>query len=175
LHQIIDELLDNAIKYSPDGGDIHLHVHDPDPNAGVVELIVTDTGLGIPASERELLFDRFHRGADTRHSDFKGAGLRLTLVRLLVEAHNGTITIDPDHQPGTRILVRLPTTPTITAAQPAGTAATTAPDRLTPVPGAAPGAGRVRRLLLAGGPRSLPDAELRTRPSRTSASGEPAT
>jgi PAS domain S-box-containing protein len=108
LRQVIDELLSNAIRYSPDGGDIHLRVHDPDD--GVVKLTVTDTGLGIPAHERDQMFDRFHRAADTRHSALKGAGLGLTLVRILVEAHNGTVTIDPDHRPGTRIVVRLPTT-----------------------------------------------------------------
>jgi signal transduction histidine kinase/PAS domain-containing protein len=109
LRQILDELLANAVKYSPDGGDIHLCVLDPDPDDGVVELSVTDTGLGIPAHDREHLFDRFQRGGNARNSTLKGAGLGLTLVRVLVEAHGGTITIDPDHQPGTRIVVRLPT------------------------------------------------------------------
>jgi signal transduction histidine kinase/PAS domain-containing protein len=137
LRQIIDELLTNAIKYSPDGGDIHLSVHHPDPDDGVVELTVTDTGLGIPAQEREHLFDRFQRGGTARHSTLKGAGLGLTLVRLLVEAHAGTITIDPDHQPGSRIVVRLPA-PTTAAAQPDDTAATTQ-NRSTPPPGRAPG------------------------------------
>jgi signal transduction histidine kinase len=117
LRQIIDELLANAIKYSPDGGDIHLRVHDPDPDDSVIELTVTDTGIGIPAHEREQLFDRFQRGGNARHSTLQGAGLGLTLVRILVEAHGGTITIDPEHQPGTRIVVRLPE-PAAASAQP---------------------------------------------------------
>jgi PAS domain S-box-containing protein len=138
LRQIIDELLTNAIKYSPDGGDIHLRVHEP--HSGVAELTVTDPGLGIPAHEREQLFGRFERGT-ARHSTLKGAGLGLTLVKILVEAHGGTITIDPDHQPGTRIVVRLPV-PVAGPVAPAGATATQhGPDAL---PGRAPGPGYAR-------------------------------
>jgi signal transduction histidine kinase len=159
LRQIIDELLTNAIKYSPDGGDIRLSVHDPD--GGAVELTVTDTGLGIPAHEREQLFDRFRRADNARHSTLKGAGLGLTLVRILVEAHAGTITIDPDHQPGTRIVVRLPTL-TTAAAQPDNTAATTQIVRL-PRPAEPPAPDPALRLP-AGAPRSMPDAPRHGRP-----------
>ncbi|WP_433790831.1 ATP-binding protein [Actinoplanes sp. CA-252034] len=66
----------------------------------------------------------------------KGAGLGLTLVKILVEAHGGTITIDPDQQPGTRIVVRLPV---VGSAQPVCTTATQ--DRSAPLPGTAHGAG----------------------------------
>ncbi len=135
LRQIIDELLGNAIKYNLNGEDIHLGVHDRD--SGVVEITVTDAGLGIPALERERLFSRFYRADNARHSTFQGAGLGLTLVRVLVEAHGGTITIDPDHQPGTRIVVRLPAR-TALSAQRTGA---TAPTRIssTAQPGPAPG------------------------------------
>ncbi|MEV4283560.1 sensor histidine kinase [Actinoplanes xinjiangensis] len=135
LRQIIDELLANAIKYSPDRGDIHIRVHEP--HEGVAELTVTDPGLGIPAHEREQLFGRFERGT-ARHSTLKGAGLGLTLVKVLVEAHGGIITIDPDHQPGTRIVVRLPTS---AAAAVGATAVQDGPD---PLPGRAPGPGYAR-------------------------------
>ncbi|MEU4625410.1 ATP-binding protein [Actinoplanes sp. NPDC023801] len=106
LRQIIDQLLSNAIKYSPDSGDIHIHAHD---NAsGVIELTITDSGIGIPAEDREQLFTRFHRASNARHTAIGGTGLGLALVRALVHTHGGTITHDPDRQPGTRIIVRLP-------------------------------------------------------------------
>ncbi|GAA4969361.1 hypothetical protein GCM10025331_73090 [Actinoplanes utahensis] len=106
LRQIIDQLLSNAIKYSPNGGDIHISAHHND--TGVIELTVTDTGIGIPVDDRAHLFTRFHRAGNARHTAIGGNGLGLALVRALVHAHNGTITHDPDHQPGTRIIVRLP-------------------------------------------------------------------
>ncbi|WP_172898766.1 MULTISPECIES: ATP-binding protein [unclassified Actinoplanes] len=106
LRQIIDHLLSNAIKYSPDGGDIRISAHEHD--TGVVELAVVDPGIGIPAEDHQQLFTRFHRAGNTRHSYIPGTGLGLALVRALVHAHGGTITYDPHHRPGTRITLRLP-------------------------------------------------------------------
>ena len=106
LRQIIEQLLSNAIKYSPHGGDIHISAHDHD--SGIVELAIADTGIGIPADDRGTLFTRFHRAVNARHTTIGGTGLGLALVRALVHAHHGTITHDTTHHPGTRITVRLP-------------------------------------------------------------------
>jgi signal transduction histidine kinase len=106
LRQIVEQLLSNAVKYSPEGGDIVITASGDDPD--VAELAVADAGIGIPAADREHLFNRFHRGANARHTAILGNGLGLPLVRGLVEAHGGTISLDPGHQPGTRIVVRLP-------------------------------------------------------------------
>ncbi|MEU4625137.1 ATP-binding protein [Actinoplanes sp. NPDC023801] len=106
LRQIVGQLLSNAVKYSPDGGDIVNTASGEDP--AVAELAVADSGIGIPAADREHLYTRFHRGANARHTAILGNGLGLPLVRGLVEAHGGTISLDPGHRPGTRIVVRLP-------------------------------------------------------------------
>jgi signal transduction histidine kinase len=106
LRQIVDQLLSNAIKYCPGGGDIRINVAEDGPD--VVELAVADRGIGIPDGDRDLLFTRFHRGANARHTAIPGNGLGLPLVRGLVEAHGGTVHLDPAHHPGTRIVVRLP-------------------------------------------------------------------
>jgi PAS domain S-box-containing protein len=140
LRQIIDELLGNAIKYNLNVEDIHLGVHDRD--SGVVELTVTDAGLGIPAPEREQLFSRFYRADNARHSASKGAGLGLTLVRVLVEAHGGTITIDPDHQPGTRIVVRLPACTALSAQRTGAPAPTQNRSAALPARAGAPASAR---------------------------------
>ena len=106
LRQIVDQLLSNAVKYSPGGGDIRITADGSDPD--VAELVVTDTGIGIPDEDRERLFARFHRGGNARHTAIPGHGLGLPLARGLVAAHGGTIALDPSHHPGTRIVVRLP-------------------------------------------------------------------
>ncbi|GIE30704.1 hypothetical protein Ait01nite_037490 [Actinoplanes italicus] len=106
LRQIVEQLLSNAVKYSPEGGDIVITACGDDP--AVAELAVADAGIGIPAADREHLYTRFHRGANARHTAILGNGLGLPLVRGLVEAHGGTISLDPGHRPGTRIVVRLP-------------------------------------------------------------------
>jgi GAF domain-containing protein len=106
LRQIVDQLLSNAVKYCPGGGDVRVTGFEDGPD--VVELAVADRGIGIPDGDRELLFTRFHRGANARHTAIPGNGLGLPLVRGLVEAHGGTVHLDPAHHPGTRIVVRLP-------------------------------------------------------------------
>ena len=106
LRQIIDHLLSNAVKYSPHGGEVQVTVSGAD--RGIVEVAVTDTGVGIPEPDRARLFTRFHRAGNARHTAIAGNGLGLALVRALVEAHGGTVTHDPTHQTGTRIIVRLP-------------------------------------------------------------------
>ncbi len=72
-----------------------------------VALWLTNHGIGIPPDDRDQLFDRFYRGSNARHN-IPGTGLGLTLVRTLVQAHGGTVALDPSQEDGTRILVRLP-------------------------------------------------------------------
>ncbi|GGN20091.1 hypothetical protein GCM10010109_33710 [Actinoplanes campanulatus] len=104
LRQVVDNLLSNAVKYSPDGGDIHVELVAGEDFA---ELAVTDSGIGILPDDRDRLFDRFYRGDNARHN-IPGSGLGLTLVRAIVQAHCGTVALDPTKKDGTRILVRLP-------------------------------------------------------------------
>lgn len=102
LFQMLVNLLDNAIKYAPDGSEITLALVDDDAMAC---LTVEDRGPGIPAHERERVFDRFQRLEAHRGSP--GAGLGLSLVRAIVLRHGGSIRLD-DAEPGLRVRVWLP-------------------------------------------------------------------
>jgi signal transduction histidine kinase len=109
LRQLVDNLLSNAVNYSPDGGEVTVTlgvVHDPAP---AVELTVSDTGIGIPADEREHVFRRFYRSTRARDRGIPGTGLGLALCRIVTDLHHGTIAITgTDGNEGTTFLVRLP-------------------------------------------------------------------
>lgn len=103
VHQIITNLLTNAIKFTPAGGRVDVDVTAERSSA---RLVVTDTGVGIPPDERPRVFDRFWRG--TQAQTTSGSGIGLSVVAELVAAHQGTVTIDAGHHPGTRFVVLLP-------------------------------------------------------------------
>jgi two-component system phosphate regulon sensor histidine kinase PhoR len=85
LEQILDNLLGNAIKYSPDGGEVKLGLYD---EGSTVRLDVSDQGLGIPERHRDRIFDRFHMvDDDVDHRSVKGTGIGLYLVKALAQAH----------------------------------------------------------------------------------------
>ena len=106
LRQVLDNLLGNAVKYTPAGGRIEVAVAR-DPAAGVT-LTVADTGIGIPEEERGRLFERFFRASTAVRSGIRGTGLGLAVTRTIVEAHGGTITAAPRDGGGTVFTVRLP-------------------------------------------------------------------
>ncbi len=100
LEQIVANLLDNAIKFTPEHGRIGLAVESGPVD---VALRVTDNGPGIEPADRDKVFERFYRsGRTTAHP---GNGIGLAVVQQLVRAHHGTITVD-DHDPGTIVTVR---------------------------------------------------------------------
>jgi signal transduction histidine kinase len=112
VEQVLYNLLDNAIKYTPDGGAIEIVAAASDAE---VTVSVTDDGLGIPPEELDRLFDRFQRGASARMRQIKGTGLGLAICRGLVEAHGGRIWAEsPVHpeaaagSPGTAMRFTLP-------------------------------------------------------------------
>lgn len=104
LRDVVDNLLSNAVKYSPDGGDVRIHLSE---QHGAVELTIADAGIGIPADERDQLFRRFYRASNARDRGIPGTGLGLPIVRTIVAAHHGTITLAA-HEPGTAVTIRLP-------------------------------------------------------------------
>ena len=105
LRQVVDDVLANAVRYSPHGGDVRVRLRD---RAGMAELTVTDHGIGTPAEERDRVFDRFYRASNVRHQGIAGQGLGLSLARTIVELHGGTIRLT-GHQPyGTTVVIRLP-------------------------------------------------------------------
>ncbi|MEV6492113.1 ATP-binding protein [Actinoplanes sp. NPDC051633] len=105
LQQIVDNLLGNAVKYSPDGGRISVRL----TSAGrAAELSVSDTGIGVAPDEREKLFTRLYRSSMVRDRAIPGTGLGLALSRAVVHRHHGTIELSDHEGPGTTVLVRLP-------------------------------------------------------------------
>ncbi len=108
MRQVIANLIENAISYTPEGGRVDVEVTT---GPAEVSLSVTDTGPGIPGDELEHVFDRLYRVDPSRNRATGGAGLGLAIVRQLVEAHGGTISAESPVHPegnGTRFTVRLP-------------------------------------------------------------------
>jgi signal transduction histidine kinase len=102
LFQLVANLLDNALKYAASGTRVAVKLFSNDE--GVV-LVVSDHGAGIPAADRERVFDRFVRLEEHRGS--AGSGLGLSLVRAIAHRHGGSVTLE-DNAPGLRAVVRLP-------------------------------------------------------------------
>jgi signal transduction histidine kinase len=106
LMQIIDNILDNAVKYSPDGGTISVTVARDGPMA---VLTISDTGIGIPAELLPRVFHVFVQGEQTLQRALGGLGIGLTLVRRLADMHEGSVDIDSAGAGlGTRVVLRLP-------------------------------------------------------------------
>jgi signal transduction histidine kinase len=103
---ILDNLLENAIRYSPRGSRIELAL---EPNGSRPAFVVADNGPGIPAPEREHIFERFYRGSEGR-STGSGTGLGLAIVAELAERWNGTVELL--NGPGTRVRASFPAAPT---------------------------------------------------------------
>jgi signal transduction histidine kinase len=106
LEQILSNLLTNALKYTPPGGQIRVHV---EPNDDMVELRVADTGVGIDAPMLSRIFDLFTQADSSLDRSKGGLGIGLTLVRSLVELHGGTVSASSAGRgEGSVFLVRLP-------------------------------------------------------------------
>jgi signal transduction histidine kinase len=100
--RVLDNLLDNAIKFTPGGGMVSVKLRQ---QGGWAELWVQDTGIGIPVDDLPQLFSRFHRGHNA--TSYPGSGLGLAIVAAIVEGHGGQVTAE-NTAPGARFCVRLP-------------------------------------------------------------------
>ncbi len=105
LSRALWNLLDNAVKYSGESRAIAMSVQNDGES---VSLSVSDHGLGIPRSEQKLIFDKFARGAYAREHHIRGAGIGLTMVRHIVEAHGGTINLVSAPGAGSTFTIQLP-------------------------------------------------------------------
>lgn len=106
IAQLVDNLLENAVKYSPEGGPIEVRVWR---ERDVVRLTVTDRGIGIPGDDLAHLFDRFHRGANVDDRRFSGMGLGLFICRGIAEQHDGRLwACSPGPGHGSTFHVELP-------------------------------------------------------------------
>ena len=105
LMQLLMNLLDNAIKYTSEGGNVRLLLSVKD---GFAVIEVSDTGRGIPASALPHIFERFYRQTDPRDSRVTGFGLGLAISKWIADAHGGSIEVVSEEGKGSRFTVRLP-------------------------------------------------------------------
>ncbi len=109
VEQILTNLLANAAKYTPPGGEVEVSASS---NQSQVMLAVSDNGPGVPEGEREAVFDKFYRGPDALRRSEPGSGLGLAIVKSLVELHGGSVSVENVNggvgKHGARFIVNLP-------------------------------------------------------------------
>jgi signal transduction histidine kinase len=108
LERALSNLVENALKYSPDGGTVRVTI-SPLSEGGVeyVLLSVSDEGIGIPESDLERIFDRFQRGSNVPER-LSGSGVGLSYVREIVVRHGGSIAVESQVSKGTTFTIQLP-------------------------------------------------------------------
>lgn len=105
LEQVLGNLLENAVKYSPEGSDITVAVDD---KGDALVTAVCDRGIGIPADELNQVFERFHRGRQVSSTNYGGLGLGLYITKQIIERHGGTIWVESKEGQGTTFYFSLP-------------------------------------------------------------------
>ncbi|WP_169745135.1 ATP-binding protein [Cryptosporangium arvum] len=114
LRQAVDHLIDNAVRYSPEGGDVEVSL---DLSGHALALTVTDSGIGIPDNELELVTRRLRRGSRSTERKIRGTGLGLAIATTVLARHGGTLELRSRGEQGTTATARLPLRPPV-AAQP---------------------------------------------------------
>ena len=105
LERMLVNLLTNAVKFTPDGGRVELQLRALSENT---EIVISDTGMGIPEDEQAKLFTRFFRSSTATERAIQGTGLGLTIVQAIVALHGGRIDVESAPQRGTTVTVSLP-------------------------------------------------------------------
>ncbi len=106
MGQVLRNLITNAVKFTPSGGQVRVLARE---TADAIELEVRDSGIGISQEHFGRIFERFYQvGNATTRGRFQGQGLGLAIVRIIVEGHGGTVTVDSKPQRGSSFVVRLP-------------------------------------------------------------------
>lgn len=105
MAQVIENLLTNAVRYTPAGGSVSVSVGG---DADHLHLVVSDTGVGIAPKDQERLFEQFFRAAEARASAIRGIGLGLAIVKAIVDAHGGEVALESEPGRGTTVTVRIP-------------------------------------------------------------------
>lgn len=105
MHQVITNLLFNAIKFTPSGGKIDIHVSQ---SRATVSFRIGDNGQGIPPDEVSQIFERFYMAEPSRNSQLGGQGIGLSIVKSIIHAHHGTISVDSVYGKGTTFTITLP-------------------------------------------------------------------
>ena len=108
IAQVVENVLSNAVKYTPDGGSVSISLAENSARHGY-DIVVTDTGMGIPVEEQSQLFTKFYRALAVRNGAIPGMGLGLSICQKIVEAHDGQLMLTSKPGVGTRVTVFLPT------------------------------------------------------------------
>jgi signal transduction histidine kinase len=108
LTQVLDNLVSNAVKFTDEGGVVTVTVNG---DGSSLELVVRDSGIGVPSEEQGQVFTRFFRASTATRRAIPGTGLGLAISRALVEQHGGTISFSSREGEGTTVTVRLPAAP----------------------------------------------------------------
>lgn len=108
LSLMVRNLIDNAVRYTGDGGSVDVSVRAEDDS---VVVKVADTGIGIPQRELPRIFERFYRVDRARSRETGGTGLGLSIVRHVTENHGGEVSVESELGQGTVFEVRLPMAP----------------------------------------------------------------
>ncbi len=112
LLQVMTNLLDNAVKYTPPRGTIVVTAAVAGSSEkDMVDVTVADTGIGIPEADRPRIFERFYRVDKARSRELGGTGLGLSIVKHIVDAHHGRVWVEGNEPSGSRFVVRLPLAP----------------------------------------------------------------
>jgi two-component system sensor histidine kinase VicK len=106
IEQVLDNLISNALKYTPEGGTISLEARNMDD--GMLAISVQDNGIGIPKKDQDRIFERFYRVDKARSRNMGGTGLGLSIAREIVKAHRGTIWLESELSKGTKVTFTLP-------------------------------------------------------------------
>jgi len=112
LEQVLGNLLENAVKYSPEGSEIFVDVRE---RGDQIVTSVCDRGIGIPNDELSQVFERFHRGRQVSSTNYGGLGLGLYIAKEIVDRHGGAIWVESKEGSGTTFFFSLPATPAVTA------------------------------------------------------------
>lgn len=110
LQRALINLLDNAIKHSPEGQAVSIEVEvlENGPSSKTLRIAVTDHGPGIPADEREDIFKRFYRRGSELRRETQGVGIGLSIVQHIVEAHDGSVRVESEVGKGSRFIMEIP-------------------------------------------------------------------
>ncbi|MGZ6236022.1 MAG: ATP-binding protein [Syntrophales bacterium] len=103
--QVISNLLSNAVKYSPDGGEIHITLED---RSNRIYISVSDQGLGMPREVLPIIFEKFYRVDSPAVKKIGGTGIGLSIVKYIVELHNGSITVESEEGKGSKFTFFIP-------------------------------------------------------------------
>jgi signal transduction histidine kinase len=118
LERMLGNLVNNAVKYSPEGGEVTVGVAaEPSESPAWAVLTVRDRGVGIPGADLPRVFERFYRASNVA-TEISGTGIGLTTVRQIVEQHGGRIGVESEEGRGTTWTVRLPLQPDATPSAP---------------------------------------------------------